>query len=473
MDNPGKAFFAALPTSISRCVDSGDVARHLRDFTPVRPQKHDPLAVVYPRTVQEVSAVMTAASDAGLDVVTQGGLTGMSGGALPSKDCIVLSTEKLRGIEEIDLAADTMTVSAGTPLQLVQEAASENGRFFALDFGSRGSCTIGGAIATNAGGNRVLRFGMMRDLVLGIEVVLADGTVMTALNKMMKNNAGFDLRNLFIGSEGALGVVTRAVLKLHPKPTSCQTVLAAVANSDKLYALLAHARKSLGGQLSAFEVMWQDFYRLTHEVSGRSPLSPDSGSHFVLLETLGANEEADNLVFQSFLETAVEQDIVVDAAVAQSVSDAQAFWKIRDSSGELSHLWAPVVNFDVSVPVSRAQEFTIECRAALLKALPDTDVVFFGHLADSNMHLAVKDPQRQWKAMIDSTVYEVVRSFSGSVSAEHGIGLDKREYLGHSRSPEELMVMGWMKKVLDPGNRLNPGKVLPAAVLDSVYGAGH
>lgn len=457
-------FLAALPSDIPRLRNADDMVRHLRDFTPDRPALYQPLAIAFPRSTLDVSAILAAASGAGISIVTQGGLTGMAGGAVPSDRCVVLSTEKLKGIEEIDCVADTMTVHAGTPLQVVQEAAAEKGRFFALDFGSRGSCTIGGAVATNAGGNRVLRFGMMRDLVLGLEVVLADGTIITALNKMIKNNAGYDLRNMFIGSEGTLGVVTRAVLKMNPQPKTCQTMLGAVANGERLLELLAHARECLSGQLSAFEVMWRDFYRITHEVAGPPPLSPDSGSHFVLLETLGAHPEADSMVFESFLESAMERQLLVDAAVARSVSDAQAFWKIRDSSGDLSQLWVPCVNFDVSVPVAQAERFTQECRAALLRALPETDVLFFGHLADSNMHLAVHDPDRQWKPVIDRTVYEVVRSLSGSVSAEHGIGLDKRDYLPYSRSPTELMLMARLKQMLDPQNLLNPGKVLPPAL---------
>ncbi|ODU83040.1 MAG: hypothetical protein ABT10_07520 [Novosphingobium sp. SCN 63-17] len=438
----------------------------MRDFTLPRAVEHLPLLVAYPRDADQVAAVMQAASACGMHVVPQGGLTGMAGGALPSAGSIALSLEKMRGVEEVDTFANTVTVLAGTPLQAVQQAAQDADRFFAVDFGSRGSCTIGGMLANNAGGNRVLRYGMTRDQVLGLEVVLADGTIISNMNKMIKNNAGYDLRNLFIGSEGTLGIITRAVLRLFPAPRSSNTLLCAVDGIDQVHRLLALARGALGAQLSAFEVMWQDFYAITHDVTGRSPLSPEAGTHFILLEALGSDEQADGMIFTRFAEQAFEQGILQDAVQAQSLSDAESFWRIRDSSGELSHLWGKgaVVNFDVSVPVARAEEFVTLCREALARDIPGGEAVFFGHLADSNMHLAVPDPSGQQREAICRTVYATVRAMAGSVSAEHGIGLDKRQYLHYSRSEAEIALMRRLKQMLDPQGLLNPGKILPESL---------
>ncbi|MEP7222870.1 MAG: FAD-binding oxidoreductase [Novosphingobium sp.] len=451
-----------LPGTITVATDESSLQRHKRDFTLPRPDEHLPLAVIYPRSTQEISEVLRAASQAGVAIVPQGGLTGMAGGALPSAGSIALSLEKMCGIVELDTYSNTVTVLAGTRLQVVQEAALAADRFLAVDFGSRGTCTIGGAIANNAGGNRVLRFGMMREQVLGLEVVLADGTVVSGLNKMIKNNTGYDLRNIFIGSEGTLGVVACAVLRLFPAPRSSNTMLCAVSGIDCVHQLLALARSSLGAQLSAFEVMWRDFYDVTHMAGGRSPLAPDSGTHFVLLEALGSNQEADEQVFASFAADALEMGLINDAAIAQSLSDAQGFWRIRDSSGDLTQLWGrgPVVNFDVSVPVARVEEFVGLCREALSREL-SREAVFFGHIADSNMHLAVPDPSGTMREEICKVVYSIVRSLCGSVSAEHGIGLDKRNYLAFSRSAEEIDLMRRFKQMLDPRNILNPGKVLP------------
>lgn len=464
--NPLVQFLEHLPPHIPHSVDEFDRRRHLRDFTLPRAVEHLPLLVAYPRDADQVAAVMKTASACGIHVVPQGGLTGMAGGALPSAGSIALSLEKMRGIEEVDTFANTVTVLAGTPLQAVQQAAQDADRFFAVDFGSRGSCTIGGMLANNAGGNRVLRYGMTRDQVLGLEVVLADGTIISNMNKMIKNNAGYDLRNLFIGSEGTLGIITRAVLRLFPAPRSSNTLLCAVDGIDQVHRLLALARGALGAQLSAFEVMWQDFYAITHDVTGRSPLSPEAGTHFILLEALGSDEQADGMIFARFAEQAFEQGILQDAVQAQSLSDAESFWRIRDSSGELSHLWGKgaVVNFDVSVPVARAEEFVTLCREALARDIPGGEAVFFGHLADSNMHLAVPDPSGQQREAICRTVYASVRAMAGSVSAEHGIGLDKRQYLHYSRSEAEIALMRRLKQMLDPQGLLNPGKVLPESL---------
>lgn len=442
--------------------DPADFDRHATDFTPPRPAA-TPLAVAYPKDTDEVAALVRACGTLGVPVVTQGGLTGMAGGAVPIDSCLVLSLERLRGIEAFDADAATMTVLAGTPLEAVQAAADEAGLLFPLDLGARGSCTIGGNIATNAGGNRVLRYGMMRDLVLGLEVVLADGTIVTALNTMLKNNAGYDLKNMFIGSEGTLGVVTRAVLRLFPRPRTTNTALCALEGFGAVLALLKHARGALGPQLSAFEVMWRDFYAVATGPGDRPPLAADVGSHFVLLDALGSNVAADGPLFQAMLEEALTEGIIADAALAQSAADTAAFWAIRDASGELTRIWGPCVNFDVSVPIGRMETFAASARQRLAAVVAADDVLIFGHVADSNLHLACRDADGSRRPAIEAAVYDAVAEHGGSVSAEHGIGLDKRGYLARSRSPQEIALMLRVKAMLDPAGLLNPGKVLPDA----------
>lgn len=440
--------------------DPADFVRHANDFTPPRAAAA-PLVVVYPKDTAEVAAVVRACAALGVPVVTQGGLTGMAGGGVPIGACLVLSLERLRGIEELDVDAATMTVRAGTPLEAVQAAAEAADMLFPLDLGARGSCTIGGNIATNAGGNRVLRYGMMRDLLLGLEVVLADGSVVTSLNKMIKNNAGYDLRNLFAGSEGTLGIVTRAVLRLFPRPRTHHAALCAVDGFDKVLVLLRHARSMLGPQLSAFEVMWRDFYAVATAHAGRPPVALDAGSYFVLLDTLGSNAEADGPLFGAMLEEALTGGIIADAALAQSAAEIAAFWSIRDASGELPRIWGRCINFDVSVPIGRMDAFVASARERLARVIAPDDVLVFGHVADSNLHLACRDPDGTLRSAIEAAVYDAVGEVGGSVSAEHGIGLDKRGYLGRSRSAEEIALMRGIKRMLDPAELLNPGKVLP------------
>lgn len=298
--------------------------RHLGDWM-VSMTSGAPLAVVKPRTTADVSAVMRVCFDSGTPVVPQGGLTGLAGGATPVAGAVVLSLERMSGVEDIDPAAATLTALAGTPLQAVQEAAAAAGFLFPLDLGARGSAQIGGNVATNAGGNRVIRYGMTRDLVLGLEAVLADGTVLTSLNKLIKNNAGIDTRQLFVGSEGILGIVTRVVLRLYPQPRTQCVALCALAGYDQVVAFLRHARESLGGTLSAFEMMWPDFYALvTQPGSGiPEPLPPGAGA-YVLVEALGAHPSTDAAAFEHMLTTAFEGGVITDSVVAQSAAEIKS-----------------------------------------------------------------------------------------------------------------------------------------------------
>ncbi|HEX4261362.1 MAG TPA: FAD-binding oxidoreductase [Acetobacteraceae bacterium] len=420
-----------------------------------------PLAVTCPRNAAEVAAVLLACSEARVPVVPQGGMTGLAGGATPSAGCVALSLERMRAIEEIDVASATMTVQAGATLQSVQEAAEAADLFFALDIGGRGSCLIGGNVSTNAGGNRVLRYGMARALVLGIEVVLADGTIVTSLNKMLKNNAGYDLKQMFIGAEGTLGVITRLVLRLHPRPRSVCTALCALAGYEQVLQLLACTQAHLGGELAAFEVMWPDFYRLGTDALGRRAPLAHGCAYYVLLEQMGTDQARDEPHFSALIEGAVDDGIVENAVVAQSVAQSREIWAIRDSTGEFPRTFWPLLNFDVSIPIGEIGGFVEACSAQLAARWPEIRTVFFGHIADSNVHIVLNMGDAVLPAHeVEPLVYDCVRDWRGSISAEHGIGVLKREYLGHSRSEAEIAVMRRIKAALDPLGILNPGKVI-------------
>lgn len=422
-----------------------------------------PLAVVRPVDAAGVSAALRACATAGVKAVPQGGLTGLCGGARPGDGWVAISLERLVGVEEVDTAAGTMTVRAGTPLEQVQRAADEAGMYFALDLGARGSCAIGGNLSTNAGGNRVIRYGMARELVLGLEVVLPDGTIVTSLNKMLKNNAGYDLKQLFIGSEGTLGIVTRAVLRLHARPGCTQAALCGVRDYAGVVTLLQAARRGLGPLLSAFEVMWPDYWQLATRDAGVPAALGDGHGLYVLVEAQGTDEAVDAPRFQQWLEGLLEQDRIADAAVAQSLSDVQGLWALRDATAEFGRLLGPHLSYDVSLPVARMDEYARRCKQAL-RDVAGAESLYFGHIGDGNLHLVTWAPGRgvadQPKAAMDSTIYGLVQAFGGSVSAEHGIGTQKRPWLGHSRSEAEIDLMRRLKAALDPMGVLNPGKVI-------------
>ena len=426
-----------------------------------------PLALARPADTAGVAAVLKTCHAVGLPVVPQGGLTGLSGGAHPIAHALVLSLERMTGIEELDVANATLTVRAGTPLQQVQEAAEQAGLMFALDLGARGSCSIGGNLATNAGGTRVIRYGMARDLVIGLEVVLADGPVVNGLRKMIKDNAGFDLRHLFIGSEGALGVITRAVLRLHPRPACVGTALCALPDFDAVTSLLLQARQGLGAALSAFEIMWPDYWQAaTGRVGLRNPFTAEHGV-YALIEMQGADAQADTERFEHWLGEQLEAGRITDAALAQSQADAQDFWALRDACAEFPVVIGAHLSYDVGLPLQAMAPFVEACKCALQERVPGCESVFYGHVGDGNLHIDAWVPGlpegQQPKAAMDRAVYALVQQHGGSVSAEHGIGTTKREWLHLSRSPQELMLMRRLKHALDPTQILNPGKVLVMA----------
>lgn len=417
--------------------------------------------ILKPENTDQVSRVLRVCNDAGQAVIPVGGRTGLAGALVPLGDELGLSLERMNAIEEIDVNNRTLTAQAGCVLQLAAEAAEEHGLLLPLDLGARGTATIGGNVATNAGGNRVIRYGMMRDMVLGLEVVLADGTVVSTLNKMIKNNAGYDLKQMFIGAEGTLGVITKVVLRLRPLPISQNTALLAVQDFQSVLSVLHQLDASSAGTLSAFEVMWPSFYEhITREGGNhRAPL-PHGSQYYVLVETLGADQEKDKQAFEEILYPVIEKGVATDAVIAQSQAERNALWEIRDDVFELFGL-GPSAIFDISVTVDKIEAF-VDAVHESVADLPDPICVVFGHLGDCNLHVmaGTKDINAFDKASIEQKIYSVVRRMGGSVSAEHGVGVEKKAYLDCTRSDTEIALMKQIKQCLDPNNILNPNKII-------------
>lgn len=418
-----------------------------------------PLALLLPRSTDEVAAAVRICREHGCPIAVQGGLTGLAGGANPMEGEIALSLARLDRIEELDAVGGIAIVQAGVTLERLEEACAAQGWSFPLDLGARGSCQLGGNAATNAGGNRALRYGMMRNLVLGLEVVLADGTVLTMLDRVIKNNAGFDLKHLFIGSEGTLGVITRLSLLLAPRPAQQSTVLCGVPSFECALQLLRQAKVSLQG-LSAFEVMWDGFFDASLAAHGRrSPLA-ERYPVYVLVECFAGEDVDVNALVEAFLARAIEQGLVADAVVAQTGAQQEALWAIREGVSELLALARPCAAFDVSVAIVRMDELVRTLEDQLRRAFPAQQHLFFGHLGDGNLHLISGPyPDPEQLEIAEEMVYGCVGKFRGSISAEHGIGVVKRSFLHHSRADAEVALMRRLKEMLDPQGILNPGRV--------------
>jgi FAD/FMN-containing dehydrogenase len=442
--------------------DAQNVARHTRDFGMEGDPQVGILALTYPRSTEQVAAILRYCNERRIAVQPQGGMTGLAGGGVPVGPCVILCLERMRAIRELDVLAGTITVEAGVVLETVQKAADAADLFFPLDIGGRGSCQIGGNLSTNAGGNRVVRFGMTRDLVLGVEAVLADGTVIDALRKVIKNNAGYDLRQLFIGSEGTLGIITAVVLRLFAKARSVCTGLCAVDDYEGVLKLLKRARAGFGSQLTAYEVMWPEFYRLATVSLGHKPPLGDEHGAYVLIETMGLDPQADAQHYEAVITEGLEAGIVKDAIIAKSERESRELWSLRDSPGEWqqTHHW-PQLAFDVSVPTGEVGELVAEVAATFKSRWPEITVLYFGHVADGNLHVSVRMSGHSVPAHeIEDAVYGLVARRRGSISAEHGVGLLKREFLHLSRSPQELALMRTLKQAMDPNGILNPGKII-------------
>ena len=417
-----------------------------------------PLAVLRPERTEQVAAVLRIAGRHGVPVTAWGGKTGLVDGTY-ADGILALSLERMNAIETVDRQSSTIVVQAGCVLQSACEAAEAAGMFLPLDMGSRGSATVGGAISTNAGGNRVLRYGMMRDMVLGLEAVLADGAVLSAMKPLIKNNTGYDLKQMFVGSEGTLGVVTRAVLRLRPAPLSQCTALLAVPEFAALPALLRHAEAKLGGTLSAFEVMWPAFYELvTTPPAAGQPILPHGHAFYVLVEAMGSDPEDDAARCERVLDEAMQDGLVENAVLAKSRAEAGKIWALRDDVAQVMRNW-PIFTFDVSLQIADMENYVAGVRASLMQRWPAATLVVFGHLGDGNLHLVAGVGDAGARHDVEELVYEPLSRIGGSISAEHGIGLQKRGYLRYSRSPEELAVMRAVKHALDPGGILNRGKI--------------
>jgi len=420
------------------------------------------LAIVRPADTAAVSQVMSLCAAAGQAVVPLGGNTGLVDGTLAAEDEILLSLERMNTIEAVDTTGLTMTVQAGVPLQRAQEAAADAGLMFPLDLGGRGSATIGGNISTNAGGNSVIRWGMMREQVLGLEAVLADGTVISSMNRMLKNNAGYDLKQLFIGTEGTLGIVTRAVLRLRPALGEPATAFVAFDDFSNVASLLRELDGRLGGTLSAFEVMWADFYDTVIEPGGHTAPVATGQPYYALIEARGGASATAGGQLEDALADALERGLIVDASIAQSGAQHDALWAIRDDIDTLKAALDPVLAFDVSLPLADAEDYAARVNRRLGERWPDAfRGTTFGHLGDGNLHflltIGTEDEAETDAAM--QVVYDELRPHRGSVSAEHGVGLEKRPYLDVSRSNEEIDLMRRLKAALDPAGILNPGKI--------------
>jgi FAD/FMN-containing dehydrogenase len=453
---------AALGADAVRCGDAID-ARFRADWSGAAPV--EPMVLLLPASTGQVAAALRICHAHRVPVVPQGGMTGLAGGAMPLSGAVALSLERMHAIEQVDAAAATITVQAGATLQAVQEAALAAGMCLGLDFGARGSCQIGGNLATNAGGNGVVQYGMAREQVLGLEVVLADGTLLPMLRPMLKNNTGYDLKHWFIGSEGTLGIITRALLVLRPAPRARVSTLVALPNYASAIALLRQLQKNFPGALAAFELMWDDFFSTALRWKQMASPLPQTYPFQVLAEVTGHAEATLAEQLQTALEQGMEDGHVLDAVVAQSEAQAQALWRIREATAEFPTHLVPI-NFDISLPLDQIEAFAEDCIKALTERWPGQRSLRFGHLGDGNLHLTTdarslgEELTRAEAAhAVEEIVYGLLAQRGGSVSAEHGIGLHKKPYLALSRTPPELAAMRAIKQALDPYNLLNPGKV--------------
>jgi len=417
-------------------------------------------AIIYPESADQLASVLRLCNENQQTVVPFGGLTGLVQGCQTTPEDIALSLEKMNAIEELDTTAHTMTVQAGVTMQQAQQAADEAGLFFPVDIGARGECMLGGNVATNAGGTKVIRYGMMRDSVLGLEAVLADGTVISSMNRYIKNNSGFDLKHLFIGTEGVLGIITRIVFRLAVKPKSHNVALLACETFEDVVAILNKSKESLGGTLCGFEVMWGSFYQKAVKPVGslESPLSIDYPL-YAIVESMGTAADSDERDFEHEMSELFDGALALDGVIAKSDKERNAIWAIR---GEVEWLVADAFNFDVSLRSADVGAYIAVVTDRIVEDVPEVLVAAFGHLGDNNIHISVlaEGCKTTYAEVIEKHVYESLIPFDGAISAEHGIGLEKKSYLSISRTPEEIGLMKSLKKMMDPRNILNPGKVI-------------
>jgi FAD/FMN-containing dehydrogenase len=425
-------------------------------------------AVLRPSSVAEVSAIVKLANETSTPIVPQGGNTGLTGGQIPHNGEIVLSLQRLDKIREIDPTSNTMTCEAGVTLRRAREAAASVGRLYPLLLPSEGSCTIGGNLATNAGGIQALSYGVARNQMLGLEVVLADGRILNSLNKLKKDNTGYDLRNLFIGSEGTLGVITAAVLRLIPSLHSVETAFVGVPSPENALKLLGVATERAGDAVTSFEMLTRMCIDsvLNNMVGCREPMK-SRHQWYLVIELSSQKATGLREVMEEILSTGYELGLVADAVIADSIEQTKAFWGIREIAGEAQRREGGVIGHDISVPVVSVPAFLREADEAVTSLMPGCRPMPFGHLGDGNIHYTVVQPVGADKdeflahgKEINDLVHGIVMSLGGSISAEHGIGFSKREYLSKIKEPVALDLIRGFKNLLDPKGILNPGKVL-------------
>lgn len=429
------------------------------------------VAVLRPASTEEVAAVVRLCAQASVALVPQGGNTGLCGGSIPddSGAQIVLSLTRMKRIRAVDVANETITVEAGVILQQLQEAAAEVGRLFPLSLGAEGSCTVGGNLATNAGGTAVLRYGNMRDLALGLEVVLPDGRIWDGLRGLRKDNTGYDLKHLFIGSEGTLGIITAAVLKLFPAVRSLTTAWVALPSTQAAVELIGQMRSLCGDRLTGFELMSRQSveFVLLH-VAGVSDPFAEEHPWYVLIELSDTQPNAPlNELLEQGLGAAFEQGVAQDAVVAASDAQVRALWALREGISEAQNHEGPSLKHDISVPVSRIPDFIARTDQALQQAFPGVRIVAYGHVGDGNLHYNISKPigaeDAAFKAQAEAimhVIYDQTLHYAGSISAEHGLGQSKRLVAQHYKAPLELELMARVKQALDPAGLMNPGKLL-------------
>jgi FAD/FMN-containing dehydrogenase len=435
------------------------------------------LAIVRPASTEEVAAVVKLCAAEKVAIVPQGGNTGMSGGGTPHEDSreIVLSLTRMNRILEIDKVGYTMTVEAGVVLKTIQEAAAEHDRLFPLSLGAEGSCTIGGNLSTNAGGVQVLHYGNARNLVLGLEVVQPNGEIWNGLRALKKDNTGYDLRDLYLGAEGTLGIITKAILKLWPKPRDHATSWSAVPSPQAAVELLSGAYAASEDNVTSCELMGRQGIDLVlqHIAGTTEPLS-DRHEWYVLMEWASTRprRDGDNAgslreKMETYLGEAMEKGLVLDAVVAQTEAQSRALWALRENHTEASKKEGPSIKHDISVAVSKIPPFVPEGLAAMTKALPGCRPLVFGHVGDGNLHFNCQAPAGWSKPQftpyveaISGAIYDLVTAYGGSISAEHGIGRIKVHELEHYRTKTELDIMRQLKRALDPQDLMNPGKVI-------------
>ena len=446
--------------------DAQEIAKHVTEWRG-RWSGETPI-LLKPNTTEAVSRILAVCNETTTPIVPQGGNTGLVGAQVPLHGEVLLSLTRMNRIRAVNATENVIVAEAGVILANVQQAAADAGRLFPLSLAAEGSCTIGGNLSTNAGGVGVLRYGVTRDLVLGVEAVLADGTVLNLLRSLRKDNSGYDLKQLFIGAEGTLGIITAASLKLFPKPRSYSTVFAAISNAEAALDLLNRLQDATGGLVTAFELVSRSGLDLViKHIPGASDPLPKHKGWFVLIQV--SNPAAFDALpaLEASLAKAMEDGLVIDAVFAKSERERKNLWLLRESLSEAQKIEGASVKHDVSVPLSRIPEFLAAADKAVRDALPGARPVAFGHVGDGNIHFNIAAPPGNNAALeaardkLERVVHETAVRLGGSISAEHGIGIAKREALKSQKSAAELEIMRALKHTLDPKNILNPGKLLP------------